>query len=97
VKIFPFQHDILYSLSPKYFKVAEALFIRLTSYKKEVFGPLVTGQSLCRILSILSRLIKLNLIYRAQRAAAPVAGVLDEAYSQLTPLSGVTVQARQST
>ncbi len=33
----------------------------------------------------------------AQRAAAPVAGVLDESYSQLTPLSGVTVQARQST
>ncbi len=27
----------------------------------------------------------------------PVAGVLDEPYSQLTPLSGVAVQARQST
>jgi hypothetical protein len=27
----------------------------------------------------------------------PMAGVLDESYSQLTPLSGVAVQARQST
>ncbi len=27
----------------------------------------------------------------------PEAGVLDESYTQLTPLSGVTVQARQST
>ncbi len=27
----------------------------------------------------------------------PVAGVLDESYSQLTPLSGVAAQARQST
>ncbi len=31
------------------------------------------------------------------RTSPPVAGVLDESYSQLTPLSGVAVQARQST
>jgi hypothetical protein len=72
------------------------LFVRLTSYKKEAFGPLVTGQSLCRILFILSRLIKLNLIY-GHKGLLHQWRVLDEPYSQLTPLSGVAVQARQST
>jgi len=39
--------------------------------------------------------------YRYRRSeggqGTPVAGVLDEPYSQLVPLSGLAVQARQST
>ncbi len=35
--------------------------------------------------------------HTATSATGPVAGVLDEPYSQLTPLSGVAVHTRQST
>jgi hypothetical protein len=74
-----------------------ALFVRLTSYKKRGFWSTCDWTILVSnpLYLIPADQIESNLW--ARRAAAPVAGVLDEPYSQLTPFSGVAVQARQST
>jgi hypothetical protein len=52
------------------------------------------GKEGCRLRSTVG---KTNTSVMGRRNQDPVAGVLDEPYSQLTPLSGVAEQARQST